>query len=216
MRDYGEKTMKILAHRGLWTTVSEKNSMEAFVKAFEHGYGIETDVRDYMEKLVVSHNVATSECFLFEDVLRAYREAKSDMPLAINIKADGIQDLIRADLDKFDIKNYFVFDMSIPEQVVYHKQEFNAFTRMSEYEKEPVLLEKSQGVWMDEWENSWISERVIDQMRQQGKKVSIISPEIHGRDKANMWKFLKKYVDDADVMLCTDTPVEAEEYFYGN
>ncbi len=208
--------MKILAHRGLWTTISEKNSMEAFVKAFEHGYGIETDVRDYVEKLVVSHNIATSECFLFEDVLKAYKESGSDMPLAINIKADGIQDILRADLNKFNIKNYFVFDMSIPEQVVYHKQDFNAFTRMSEYEKEPVLLEKSQGVWMDEWENSWINEGVIDQMRQQGKMFSIISPEIHGRDKANMWKFLKKYVDDADVMLCTDTPVEAEEYFYGN
>ena len=97
--------MKILAHRGLWTTASEKNSMEAFVKAFEHGYGIETDVRDYMEKLVVSHNIATSECFLFEDVLKAYKESGSDMPLAINIKADGIQDILRADLNKFNIKN---------------------------------------------------------------------------------------------------------------
>lgn len=208
--------MQILAHRGFWKTVGEKNTLESFRRAFENGYGIETDIRDYEEKLVVSHNVATKECFSFDEVLKLYSEMNMNTPLAINIKADGIQDLLRADLEKYNIQNYFVFDMSIPEQVVYHKQEFNVFTRMSEYEKEPVLLEKSHGVWMDEWKNSWISEKVINQMRQQGKKVSIISPEIHGRDKANMWKFLKKYVDDADVMLCTDTPAEAEEYFYGN
>ncbi len=205
--------MKILAHRGLWKEVGEKNSIDAMKRAFEHGFGIETDVRDYEEKLVVSHNVATKDCYLFEEVLKVYRETECIAPLAINIKADGIQKLLQSDLDKFDIQSGFVFDMSIPEQVVYHSENFEVFTRMSDFETSPVLLERSCGVWMDEWESSWINAAVITEMLDKGKKISVISPEIHGRDKTGLWKELEKFIGEDRVMLCTDVPLEAEDYF---
>ena len=51
--------MQILAHRGLWTQTEEKNTVSAIKYAFQSGFGIETDLRDFQEKLVISHNVAT-------------------------------------------------------------------------------------------------------------------------------------------------------------
>lgn len=206
--------MKIIAHRGMWEKREEGNTLEGFKRAFENGYGIETDVRDYMGKLVVSHNVATERDFLFEDVLKLYSEMGCTSEIAINIKADGIQKILKDALEKYNTDNYFVFDMSIPEQVVYHREKFNAYTRMSEYETVPVLLDKSQGIWMDEWENSWINADVIRRYREKQKKISIISPEIHGRDYTFIWNELKQFVKDDGVMLCTDIPLQAKEFFY--
>jgi hypothetical protein len=197
----------------MWSKREEGNSLEGFKKAFEHGYGIETDIRDYDGRLVVSHNIATGQAFEFEDVLKLYTELNCDTELAINIKADGLQAALMNLIKKYNIKKYFVFDMSVPEQVVFHRDGFNAFTRMSEYETVPVLLQKAQGIWMDEWENSWINADVIKKYRDENKIISIISPEIHGRDKTFLWNELKCFSEDDGVLLCTDIPLEAEGFF---
>lgn len=197
--------MQILAHRGYWKTIEEKNTLIAFERAFKCGYGIETDVRDYNGKLVVSHNVADEKCPLFEDVLRIYKEIGSEGYLAINIKADGLQDMLIELLSKYKIEKYFVFDMSIPELVVYRARNINYFTRVSEYETEPVLLEDAMGVWMDEWEKNWINKNVICQFLSKGKVVAVISSEIHGRDEIAMWNFIRK-IDNDHLLLCTDRP----------
>lgn len=207
--------MKIIAHRGIWNKREEGNTMEGFEKAFAHGYGIETDVRDFNGKLVVSHNVVADTAIAFADVLELYSKMNCDMELAINIKADGLQELLRKELEEHHISNYFVFDMSVPEQVVFHRERFRAFTRMSEWETVPVLLEKSQGIWMDEWETSWIQADILHRYREQDKLVAIISPEIHGRDHSFLWRELRQFDRDPGVMLCTDIPMRAEEYFYG-
>ena len=51
--------LKIIAHRGFWLEKSEQNSLKAFKKAFENGFGVETDVRDFNGELVISHDIAT-------------------------------------------------------------------------------------------------------------------------------------------------------------
>lgn len=205
--------MKIIAHRGMWHKREEGNTLDGFRKAFGKGFGIETDVRDYRGELVVSHNVVENDTLHFGEVLKLYKELGCKSELAINIKADGIQKLLLEDLEKYEIDNYFVFDMSIPEQVVYHRENFKTFTRMSEYETVPVLLDKAQGIWMDEWEHSWINSETIRKYKDLGKIISIISPEIHGRDKTSLWEDLLKFKNDDRVLLCTDIPLEAEVYF---
>ncbi len=208
--------MKIIAHRGLWNRREEGNTIESFREAFMRGYGIETDIRDYGGRLVVSHNVAAETAFDLEDVLKIYSDMGCGSALALNIKADGLQKLLWEELVKYRIENYFVFDMSVPEQVVFHKKKFRVFTRMSEYETVPVLLERSQGIWMDEWEKSWISAQVIQKFRDEKKIVAVISPEIHGREREFLWNELKRFEHDQEVLLCTDIPIKAEEFFYGH
>lgn len=207
--------MNILAHRGVWNTPDEKNTVEALKRAFCNGWGIETDVRDYCGRLVISHDIASDESPLLGEVLSVYREVKGNSFLAINVKADGIQKLLVEELDKYRISNYAVFDMSIPEQVVYKKMQIPFFTRQSEIEMYPVMYSDAAGVWMDEWEEGWIEKKIISRHLENGKLVGIISPEIHGRDYWNLWNCLKE-MDSERIFLCTDIPEKAKEVFYGS
>lgn len=205
--------MNILAHRGAWNTPDEKNTVQAIKRAFCNGWGVETDVRDYCGELVVSHDIASGESPLFTDILAEYKKLGAQSFLAINIKSDGIQKLLGKALGQYGISNYAVFDMSIPEQVVYGKMQIPFFTRQSEIEIHPVMYKEAAGVWMDEWEESWIGKQVISEHLDKGKMVGIISPEIHGRNYEALWEDLYKINSDR-LFLCTDIPEKAAEVFY--
>ena len=204
--------MKILAHRGLWNQVSEKNTVNAIKQAYCNGFGIETDLRDYKEQLVISHDIATAGSPLAETIFTEYVAADSTEFMALNVKADGIQNHIKRLIEQYHIKEYAVFDMSIPEMVVYEKMNINFFTRQSEIESVPVMYDKACGVWMDEWSEDWIRKDIVENHLINGKYVGIISPEIHGRDKMKLWNELKQIKNDK-LMLCTDIPFEAGRFF---
>ena len=53
--------MEILSHRGYWKTVTEKNTIIAFKRSFNLGFGTETDIRDLNGNLVISHDMPSTE-----------------------------------------------------------------------------------------------------------------------------------------------------------
>ena len=208
--------MEIIAHRGFWDRDEDKNTLNAFEKAFKSGYGVETDLRDYREKLVISHNVANEDCVGLEDFFWLYQTCHSKSPLALNVKADGIQVLLEPLLKKYNIVNYFLFDMSIPELVVNANRKLRFYTRNSDVEKECVLYSKANGVWLDAfYDENWLTEKVITQHVKHGMKVCIVSPELHGYEYTRVWEMLKgtSLYKNELVALCTDIPNRAEEYF---
>ena len=79
--------MKILAHRGYWKKEDEKNTKAAFERAFDNGFGIETDLRDIKGTIVISHNMPKGDEMTFEELLQL--SDGRNLPLALNIKADG-------------------------------------------------------------------------------------------------------------------------------
>lgn len=198
--------MRILAHRGLWYSEDERNSLSALERAFVNGYGVETDIRDYNGKLVISHDIPSEESVELRDVFEKYIECGCDEWLALNVKADGLQDILQDLIEEYKIEKYFVFDMSIPEQVVYKKKNIPYFTRQSELEKNPVMYEECLGVWMDEWEENWITKEDVEQHLKDGKMVSIISPEIHSRNPELLLRELEGVQSD-NLFICTDKPV---------
>lgn len=208
--------MELIAHRGFWSEDEEKNTLYAFEKAFKRGYGVETDLRDYREKLVVSHNIANAACVDVENLFQLYRECHSEAALALNVKADGIQILLEPLLKKYNIVNYFLFDMSIPELVVNASRKLRFYTRNSDIEKECVLYKNAAGVWLDAFfDEKWLTEKIIMRHIAQSMKVCIVSPELHGYDHMHVWKMLREtglYRNEL-VMLCTDIPDKAQEYF---
>lgn len=208
--------MKVLAHRGFWKTADEKNSLCALERAFSAGFGIETDIRDYKGRLVISHNIADESSFALENVFDSYCSHGCPGTLALNVKADGIQDKLQALLDKYDIRDYFMFDMSIPEQVVYRDRGFTFFTRISDIETSPVQYEDASGIWMDGFYNTdWIDEKSIAAHLKNGKKVCLVSPELHGKPYDRLWNIIKTngLHPDENLLLCTDVPDEAVKYF---
>jgi nucleoside-diphosphate-sugar epimerase len=50
-------TMNIISHRGFWLKDEEKNTIQAFERSFEFGFGTETDIRDYKGELVISYDM---------------------------------------------------------------------------------------------------------------------------------------------------------------
>lgn len=206
--------MKILAHRGLWEKTEEKNTMKAIQRAIQEGFGVETDLRDRKGELVVSHDPACGGEVAADEMFSIC--AASDAPIALNIKADGIQKLITAGLEKHAIKDYFFFDMSNPEMVLYKKYEMPYFTRQSDIEKECVLYEDAKGVWIDGFYSSeWINETVLREHLSHGKRVCIISDEIHGRDHDRLWTLLRDtgLYRESGILLCTDIPTQAAGFF---
>ena len=210
--------MIILAHRGYWKSDVEKNTAKAFKRALALGFGVELDIRDYKEELVISHNIAGKGCLSFKRFLQIYNDCNRGLLLALNIKADGLQEQLKHLLGEYGVKNYFVFDMSIPDGLEYLKYKLKIFTRESEYEKLPALYDKSVGVWLDEFHGHWIKERVILKHLKHNKLVCIVSPELHKRDYQKEWcyyKLIEKKTGYKDMVICTDHPEEAKEFFNG-
>lgn len=212
--------MKVLSHRGLWRNENEKNTAIAFSRSFDLGFGTETDVRDYCGELVISHDIANSGCMSFGDFLKLYTSYSKNLPLALNVKADGLQQMLLMELNKYEVSNYFVFDMSVPDGLACLKAGLRTFTRQSEYELNPPFYEFAQGVWIDEFTDHWVDEATISTHLINRKKICLVSPELHNRSMQLEWQHYKRICDGLEdgnnIMICTDLPEEAERIFNEN
>ena len=210
--------MLILSHRGYWKDRKDTNTLKAFKRSFDSGFGTELDVRDDRGRLAVSHDVPDRGALDLERVLKLYAAYQGRLYLAINVKADGLQKPLCALLKKYGVSRYFVFDMSVPDALGYLKAGMKVFTRQSEFEKEPAVYARSRGVWMDEFRRHWITAAEIRKHLRRGKQVCLVSPELHQRRHRAVWREYRGLVKQADTdkfMICTDFPEEARRFFYG-
>jgi hypothetical protein len=138
---------------------------------------------------------------------------KSTLTLALNIKADGLAHQLRSKLTGHSMLDCFVFDMSIPDMRSYLEVGIPVFTRMSEVETHPVWLERATGVWLDSFESDWFDVDLIKNLFFSGKRVCIVSPELHYRDEQAVWSKIKPISSDRRLILCTDYPEQALDFF---
>ena len=207
--------MIILSHRGYWKIPAEKNSAEAFHRSFELGFGTETDLRDAAGKLVVSHDPALAHAMQAEVMLGIHRRYDSSLPLALNVKADGLQHLVVDAIKQFAPADVFVFDMSVPDTIHWLKAGVPVFTRHSDVEPAPVLYEQAAGIWLDGFHSDWWEMATIQGHLDRGKRVCVVSPELHGRPHQAAWERLRMQGTSRPgaLMLCTDHPEQAREFF---
>lgn len=218
--------MIYLAHRGFWKGTAEKNSRAVLSSAFANGFGVETDIRDLNGQLVISHDIATPPALALSTVLSDYDKAGRPGCLALNIKSDGLVHALLAELDQFEgmRRSAFVFDMSVPDSLHYlDHTDLRVFTRHSEYEPYPPFEMRADGVWMDCFVNQWVDPLEIVRRLRRGQQVAIVSPELHKRAVHKIfWQLLLKALENAqlpseiinrNLMLCTDFPQEAENFF---
>jgi hypothetical protein len=206
--------MKILSHRGYWKSEDEKNTKIAFERFFQLGFGTETDIRDLNGELVISHDPPTIDCqyLTVADFFKIYKIWGDGLQLALNIKSDGLQRKLMQLIIDFNITNYFVFDMSIPDTIGFIKNNTKFFTRQSEYEIDPAFYTQADGLWLDEFNGHWIDDEVIQKQIKNGKKVCIVSPELHIRAYNIEWENYKNiFLKDSEhkISICTDLPEKA-------
>lgn len=205
--------MKIIAHRGFWKNESEKNTMKALERAIENGFGFETDFRDCGGKILISHNPPRGTEITADEVFKMYHKSGSQSPLALNIKADGLQDMMGQLLKRYDINNYFFFDMSVCDTVLYVEKRLQTASRLSEYEKDMPFYKDSTTVWIDYFNSDGPTiQKVKDTLRDK-KTACVVSPELHKRAYQIMWSQLLPYKNEETLYLCTDYPDKAKEYF---
>ena len=211
--------MEIIAHRGFWDKTDDQNTLDSFRAALSHGFGIETDLRDFNGEIVISHDIPSKASLSMEDFIHEYvliTEKYDYRPyLALNIKSDGLQNEVKKILTKNNITNYFLFDMSVPDTLGFIKCNLKLFTRRSEYEDGNKLIDKADGVWLDQFHGIWFKFSLINDYLNKGKKVCVVSPELHRREFKEFWSELRENISSGHekIMICTDYPIEAERFF---
>jgi hypothetical protein len=204
--------VKIISHRGYWLAAPEKNTEAAFRRSFDRGFGTETDVRDCAGQLVIAHDMPTGDEMTLEALLDIL--AARPLPLAINIKADGLSLKLREILQRHRVADAFVFDMAVPDLLQQLKNGLPAFTRMSEYERVPACYDRAAGVWLDAFHGMWYDFGVVNRILADGKRVCLVSPELHGRAPEELWDMLRlnKAARHDHILLCTDLPEKARDF----
>jgi hypothetical protein len=193
---------RLYAHRGLWneggSKILEPNSKEAILKAISKGFGVETDIRDFLGDVIVSHDPATNGDFTLRELL----QLKGNY--ALNIKCDGLPPMLN---ELTNYSEYFLFDMSIPEYQKYLKSNLSIFGRMSEYES-ANQYKLAAGFWVDGFLSDWwCTSENLEKFAQSGLRYVFVSPELHGRDPEKSWRAFAPYFQNSgNFSLCTDHP----------
>ncbi len=191
-----------LCHRGLWRRQEEQNTLAAFRRSWDHGWGVETDLRDHAGEVVVSHDPPTGHELRLVDLLSSYAAYGGNTPLALNVKADGLAPAVAGALAEAGVTTAFVFDMSVPDTFGYLRAGVPVWTRWSDVEPDPPLLERSVGMWVDAFEqDAWWD---VDDVAKAAveRTLCVVSPELHGRDPQDTWSRLQQL----PVYVCTDRP----------
>lgn len=187
----------------MWQALNEQNSLESIEATRISGFGVETDFRSNNLSLVISHDPCCEPNLLTVDEVDF-----SGIPVALNIKEDGLLDHYESFLKKYPNKFTFLFDGSIPEMVKIREKGLPHALRLSEYETE--LPWESQFLWIDGFYSDWWvnSPQVFDLLEKYF--VVFVSPELHKRDAKSAWEFFNVLQSKriAHFGICTDNPNE--------
>ena len=164
--------MNYIAHR--INTVSELLNVEK-------EYGVEVDIRDYNNKLVLQHDpFKDGECF--EYFLQNYTHGT----LILNIKSERIEfDVINL-LKKYNINDYFFLDSSFP--MIYlltEKGESKIAVRYSEFESFDTVLKmkgKIDWVWIDCFTKIPLTYDEFCLLKKYNFKLCFVSPDLQAQN----------------------------------
>lgn len=188
-------SMRIFAHRGLWESEHEQNSIRAIEAAFSRNYSVEIDLwkKDGSGEIWVGHDISNANTS-FSQVLTSW-EKFSGVDLALNIKCDGLLDSLFNHFESIRLpnqSNYFAFDMSPPEMYQYLRRGFPLAFRVSEFEKENV--NSSDGIlWLDSFTSDWYLSLSEMELKSLLSRSIVVSPELHGRDPKMVNQIIRKF-----------------------
>jgi hypothetical protein len=111
-----------------------------------------------------------------------------------------------------DVKDWFAFDMSIPDMRNYLNERLPVFVRASDVEKDLPWLEEASGIWFDSFSPDNYDTRRISEFLDNGKRVCVVSPELHSWPHEPLWTALKSLSCHPALMLCTDYPEDARRF----
>lgn len=165
--------MNFIAHR--INTIKE-------LKEIPNHFGVEIDVRDYNNKLVIQHDpFVNGEDF--EEYLSQYKNGT----LILNVKSERIEYKVLELVKKYNIDDYFLLDSSFP--MIYElsrKGEKKIALRFSEFESIETIINfkgKIDWVWVDCFSKLPIDINIFKQLKLYDFKLCLVSPELQGQEE---------------------------------
>lgn len=150
------------------------------LKRLPYEYGVEIDLRDEGDDLILSHDPFSSGD-RFEEYLKEYHHGT----MILNIKSERIEHKIKTLLDQYQIENYFFLDSSFPMIYLLSSQgEKRIALRYSEFEGLDTIRAmagKVDWVWVDCFTLLPINHEIFLELKALGYKICLVSPELQGR-----------------------------------
>ena len=194
---------EIIVHRA--TTNSCENCIEGIKVHIKSGFGVELDLREKNNSVYMSHD-EMEVCELFEDACRLC----SNVPamLALHIKEIKVVPKVLKFLEKFSIKNYFMFNTEGEDVTKFSNQINSAFYATDKPEKVTEKL-----LWCDEYTTKWFDKEIITSLKNKQKILYAVSIEVFKNctreEMSQEWKRLIKFDFDG---ICTKYPNELNEF----
>lgn len=209
----------ILAHRGNTNGPhpGTENSAAAIRHALSQGFGIEIDIRRADNgRFYISHDPRpTADSTSADDVMRLLRAHPGAMA-AINVKELGYEaDLLRF-LDAHGVLGQaFLFDMELIEphagETARQMRALHPRVRLAarvsdrgESIERALAIPSASVIWLDEFDGAWATEADVRRLKQSGRLVIAVSPELHGAGPeatGDRWADFMAWGVDG---LCTD------------
>ena len=141
-------------------------------------YGVEIDLRLSMGQLVLAHDP-----FKNGENFELWLEHFQHGTLILNVKEDGLEELVAQKLKDKGISDYFFLDQPFPtiRKSVY--ADLPVAMRLSEYEN-PMNLDELRidWIWLDSFSGDWsYLENHSKWLRNKKMKICVVSPELQGR-----------------------------------
>ena len=171
-------------------------------------FGVEVDIRSNNNKLIMHHD-PFKDGQLFEEWLEIYNHGT----LILNVKEEGLEDLVLELMQKYNVNNFFFLDQSFPFlRKTALLGEKRCAVRISEYEHIETALSLSgmvDWVWVDCFNQFPLSIEDDARLKNAGFKICIVSPELQGRLDTNHVKEFRRKIESLDIIgdaVCTKYP----------
>ncbi len=218
--------MIIFAHRANLDQASrlEENSRSSVGKALTLGFTIETDIRrnpaghyyiSHDPALLNEENNAVGHAALWQECTAG--------PIALNIKEEGHEDQLIAFLRRNSVLNaVFLFDMELVEQapggMARKFRELDATVllaaRVSDQDeplRRALMNDCARIIWLDEFNRFWATREDIARLKETGRTVFAVSPELHGFGADPMRRRWDEFATWGVDGICTDWPMACAE-----
>lgn len=160
--------------------------------------GVEIDLRDYGERLVLQHDPFTGGED-FEEYLQHYNHGT----MILNIKSERIEHKVLELIQKYNIQKYFFLDSSFPMiKSLVDIGESNIALRFSEFEgidSIMIMKGKVKWVWVDCFSELPLTSLSFKQLKQLGYKICLVSPELQLQEEKI--KIYKNFLFDNEIIL---------------
>lgn len=191
--------MKVIAHRINYLDA------ESAADIFSHCDGIEFDIRDVDDHLVVTHDPYTRGQ-LFTDFVKFCVPNKFYI---VNVKSEWIEeDAIKVMTDA-GLHNFFLLDCGVPSIVRLGRTgERRMAARFSEFESAETVLALARAgyiswVWVDVFSTLPLTKKHIEMFHAAGLGICLVSPELQGqKDKLLLYKTALTHCGPVDA-VCT-------------